>query len=147
MKRKATIIVLYCSIMFISALFGCAHGPVRHHTLGYYRYGTVEFTKRSPLLVKPVALPVGFATDIVLIAVDTAVTPVAAFFVPGHVVEVGSDEETNRLANLIIPTYPLTLVDIGALGMGSGTQDEYEDIFGHESSLFHDIPADSADNP
>ena len=133
--------------MFIGALAGCAHGPVRHHSLGYYKYGTVEFTKGSPLLLKPIALPVGLATDIVLVVVDTAVTPVAAFFVPSHIVEIGSDEETNSLANLVIPTYPLTLVNIGALGMGSGTKEEYETIFGHESSLFQDTAAATADKP
>lgn len=147
MKATAAIIALCCSLIFIGVFAGCAHGPVRHHTLGYYKYAAVELTKRSHLLVKPAALPVGLAADIVLIAVDTAATPVAAFFVPSHVIDVSADEETNGLANLVIPTYPLTLVNIGALNMGSGTKEEYEAIFGHESSLFQDPAADVADQP
>jgi hypothetical protein len=88
------------------------------------------------LPVKPIALIAGIATDAVLIVMDTAVTPVAAWIVPGVVVEVSPDEETTNMANLLIPTYPLTLANIGAMGLGSGTKDEYEKIFGYESSLF-----------
>jgi len=142
MKINEKTIVFYCLLVLICTCIGCAHGPARHHTLGYYRYATVEFTKRSSLLFKPVAFPAGLATDLVLVAVDTAITPIAAFIVPGVVVDVGADEETKNLANLVIPTYPLTLADIGAMEMGSGTKEEYEAIFGHESSLFQEVPSD-----
>jgi hypothetical protein len=135
--------IYYC-ILFVGICFciGCAHGPVRHHTLGYYKYASFEFTKRSHLFVKPLALTTGLATDIVLIGVDTAVTPIAALIVPDDVLEVGRDEETRSMLNLMIPTYPFTLANIGAMGLGSGSKDEYEELFGYESSLFHDTPSD-----
>jgi len=136
MKTKRGIIFFCFLLVFISSCTGCAHGPVRHHTLGYYKYAGVEFTKRSSLPVKPIALIAGIATDAVLIVADTVVTPVAAWIVPGVIVEVSPDEETTNMANLLIPTYPLTLANIGAMGLGSGTKDEYEKIFGYESSLF-----------
>jgi hypothetical protein len=144
MKTKGNII-FFCFILgFISNCAGCAHGPARHHTLGYYRYAGSEFTKRSSLPVIPIALITGLATDAVLIVADTVATPVAAWIVPGVVVKVSPDEETNNMANLLIPTYPLTLANIGAMGLGSGTKAEYEEIFGHESSLFQAGLSDGA---
>ena len=145
LSRKYSKSIDLCLLFAVTWFYvGCAHGPVRHHTLGYYKYASAEFTKRSPLLVKPLALTTGLATDIILIGVDTAVTPIAAFIVPGVVVEVTDNEETRGLANLVIPTYPLTLANIGVMGLGSGTKDEYEELFGYESSLFQDaLPEDT----
>lgn len=142
MNRKRKTIVCCYLLLLMCLWVGCAHGPARHHTLGYYRYASSEFTKRSSFLVKPLALTAGLATDMVLIVADTAVTPIAAFIVPGELITVSSNEETTGLANLVIPTYPVTLANIGALGMGSGTKEEYESIFGYESSLFHDTLPD-----
>jgi hypothetical protein len=135
-KTKGNIIYFCFILGFVSLFTGCAHGPARHHTLGYYKFAGAEFTKRSSLPVIPLALITGLATDAVLIVADTAITPVAAWIIPGVIVKVSPDEETNNMANLLIPTYPLTLANIGAMGLGSGTKEEYEEIFGYESSLF-----------
>jgi uncharacterized protein YceK len=122
----------------IAYLCGCSHGPVRHYTLGYYRYATIEFTKRSHWALKPLALPFGLVTDAVLIVTDTAATPVAPIFLPPIEIEYSDDPEINGAANVYIPTYPFALVKIGFWGMGSGSKEEYEELFGSESTLFQD---------
>jgi len=79
----------------IAYLCGCSHGPVRHYTLGYYRYATTEFTKRSHWALKPLALPFGLVTDAVLIVTDTAATPVTPLFLPPIEIEYSDDPEIN----------------------------------------------------
>ncbi|MFO7559575.1 MAG: hypothetical protein R6X10_12150 [Desulfobacterales bacterium] len=133
--RQCFIAILIAAAAY---LFGCSHGPVRHYTLGYYRYATIEFTKRSHWALKPLALPFGLVTDAVLIMADTAATPVAPFILPPIEVSYSDDPEINGAANTYIPSYPFTLVKIGLLGMGSGNQEEYEELFGFESTLFRD---------
>jgi len=131
---------LVIAILFAgtSYLCGCAHGPVRHYTLGYYRYATVEFTKRSHWALKPLALPFGLVTDAVLIVTDTVATPVAPLILPPIEIEFSDDPEINGAANIYFPTYPFALNKIGFLGMGSGSKEEYEELFGFESTLFQD---------
>ncbi len=133
--RQCFIAILIAAAAY---LFGCSHGPVRHYTLGYYRYATIEFTKRSPWALKPLALPFGLVTDAVLIVTDTAATPVAPFILPPIEVPYSDDPEINGAANIYIPSYPFTLAKIGFLGMGFGSQEEYEELFGFESTLFKD---------
>jgi len=133
--KNSVIAILFAATAY---LCGCSHGPVRHYTLGYYRYATIEFTKRSHWALKPLALPFGLVTDAVLIVTDTAATPVAPLILPPIEIEYSDDPEINGAANIYIPSYPLALVKIGFLGMGSGSREEYEELFGFESTFFQD---------
>jgi len=133
--KQSSIAILIAAAAY---LWGCSHGPVRHYTLGYYRYSTTEFTKRSHWSLKPLALPFGLVTDAVLIVADTAATPFAPLILPPIEIEYSDDPEINGAANIYIPSYPFTLVKIGFLGMGSGSKEEYEELFGFESTLFQD---------
>lgn len=63
-------------LTFISA--GCTSGPLRYKILGNRTYGTVEFTKRSTPIIKPIAAVAGLIVDTGLIVTDTVITPVVA---------------------------------------------------------------------
>jgi len=123
-----------------TCLYGCAHGPVRHYTFGYYRYATIEFPKRSHWMLKPFALTFGLITDAVLIAADTAATPAAPVWLPPIEIEYSDDPEINGAANVYMPNYPFALAKIGLMGMGFDSKEAYEQIFGFESTFFKNQP-------
>lgn len=64
-------------------------GPVRYKTLGYREYGTIYFTRASPVVLKPVSAVGGLAVDIVVTVVDTPVNILYA--IPLVVKEGGPD--------------------------------------------------------
>lgn len=141
--KSCFIVILFAAGAYLS---GCAHGPVRHYTLGYYRYAAIEFTKRSHWTLTPVALTFGLITDAVLIVADTAATPVAPIFLPPIEIEFSDDPEINGAANIYIPNYPYALAKIGLMGMGYGSRKTYEKFFGVESTLFKD-QMETGDSP
>jgi hypothetical protein len=63
-KKAIIVIALICVI-----LTPIVHGPARYKTLGYRKFATIEFVKRSPLVLKPFSALAG-------IVVDIAITPI-----------------------------------------------------------------------
>ena len=64
--------VLLSSTLLLFFASGCVTGPIRSTTLGHSQYATYEWTKKSPIVLKPFAAIGGTTMDITVFALDTA---------------------------------------------------------------------------
>jgi hypothetical protein len=139
--NKMMKIKLYSLLALILIFPSCANGPCRYKSLGYYRYGTYEFTKRAHPALMPIAAVGGIATDSLLICLDTGANIIVA--VPLTFTHGGPDADgilkDHSLKNIVSSVivfpfwYPFT---IAALGIWP--EPMYEEVFGKGSQLFCD---------
>lgn len=131
-----------CLVMFL--LFfssgGCISGPVRYKALGYHKSAIVEFSKRSPLVLKPPAFCLGTLLDLTIVVIETPVTVIAG--VPIHFKFGGPD--CRGFGNIkdglmAFPVwYPVELLAIMVWPKVA-----YQDVFGKETGIFADKSKDS----
>jgi hypothetical protein len=123
---------------------GCVHGPVRYKTLGYHKYATVEFTKRSEPALKVLAAPAGVITDTLVTAIDTPV--IVVWSVPLVFTHGGPDAAGCKKDPWIgVITFPFWYpVQLWAVCVWP--RDMYQEVFGAEAGIFRESTAKSEES-
>ena len=96
--------------MVLLASSGCATGPVRYKTLGRYEYTTIEWTRRAPVMLKPIAAIGGTAMDVAIAGVDTVFTPVVSIPIAARAAFWGPDPGSRNFMEHPFSETILTLV-------------------------------------
>jgi len=145
MKKKRFKLYAWIYLALCMVLSGCAHGPVRYKTLGYHKYATVEFTRRSPKLVKPLAAPVGVVCDTVVTAIDIPVILIGSIpmvFTRGGPDGAGCMNEP-WIGVLTFPFwYPVQMWVTTVW-----PEEMYEEVFGRETGIFKTIETEKTAEP
>lgn len=135
--------VLVCG--WAALLSGCVSGPFRSTVVGHKESATVNWTKASPVVVKPFAAVGGAVTDVALVPLDTAaktvinvvVRPLTCLYEKGGCLGpstltypmVCGDETFQTPGDVIFDVllFPITLPFCGL------THDAWDDCFGNAS--------------
>lgn len=148
------------SVWIVVALFifssGCATGPLRYKALGRYKYATVEFTERTPLLGKPFVAAGGILADGTILVADTLIVPLISIPIAVKTATLGPCPETRNFGKhpiketaLSLFMFPIYLPWSYCLNLYFQSYEPkgtpyfnyfYPELYGDESALFTDTP-------
>lgn len=150
---RATLLAL---VTIIVATSGCATGPLRYKTLGRYKYATIEFTERTPLLAKPFAAAGGVIADGTILVADTVTIPLVSVPIAIKTAALGPCPETRDFAahpvketTLSVLMFPIYLPWSYCLSLYFQSYEPkgtpyfdyfYPGLYGGESPFFADAP-------